>query len=387
MKIRKVLSVRKIKPIKTSDITVDSKDHVFYANNVVVSNSHAMSYAMNSYLSAYLKTHFPTSFFTSYLYYAKDKQGTFNEVKLLVNNARKMGINILPPCFKNDNTHFKRIGKKQIFFGFSNIKGIGDSAVKKMNSAIFSVESSINKKKEDWSWLEFLVFLSPNISKTTVNGLIEAGALSYMGISRTRMLFEYEQFNKLTNKEIAWICQNFYTNEIKNITDMLNIGIKEGSGKGKMTANKNRLIKAQSIVDLIDNPPYSLVDTPEWIARVEEAKLGLPLTYSMVDSCLNLEQANCTVVEFLQRKNGSSGIFIACHIDSCNTFFPRNKTNEMASIMVSDITGDMKCVIFSDVWAEVKPQGTCFEGNTVLITGDRSRDGESFIIKKMWQLT
>ena len=70
------------------------------------------------------------------------------------------------------------------------------------------VEETLDKKIESWCWREFLVFFSDKITSTAIKALISVGAMSYMSSNRTKMLYEYELFQKLTNKEKTWI-QNY----------------------------------------------------------------------------------------------------------------------------------------------------------------------------------
>ena len=93
--------------------------------------SHAISYAYNSYLTAYTKAHFPHEFFTSYLKHAIGKPDTYWEVHELVNNAKIMGIEIMPPSILHMNEEFQLI-ERHPTYGITNIKHVGSSVFKKM---------------------------------------------------------------------------------------------------------------------------------------------------------------------------------------------------------------------------------------------------------------
>ena len=88
--------------------------------------SHSVSYAYNAYLTAYAKAHFPHEFFTSYLKNAVGKPDTFMEVQELVNNAKIMGIHVMPPSVTKMNEEFKLIGDNPTY-GMTNVKGVGSS--------------------------------------------------------------------------------------------------------------------------------------------------------------------------------------------------------------------------------------------------------------------
>jgi DNA polymerase-3 subunit alpha len=371
--------------------------------------SHAVSYAMNSYVDAFLKAHFPVSFFTARLYYAKDKKPKpFDEVKLLVTNAKMMNINIYPPSFKNDFPHFRRISEQmqvgqapynpwddKIYFGFGDIREVGDSAVAKIKRSSFVAETVLGKPRKDWNWLEFLMFFSQQeVSSTTVVAMIEAGALDYFGMDRTRMIFEYKRYSELTELEQAWLKQNLYGKK-ETLLDMLREAIslyeietskKKPEKAKKPFSNKNRYQKIKGIVQVLEKPPRSLDDTIDWIARVEESRLGTSITANIVDGCKGSEQANCTLLDFVKRRETGSGIFIACQIESIKPHI-QNNGEEMAFVTVTDGEISLDSVIFADSWAVIKNSGLCYEENTVMVSGDRSNRGGGLIIKKMWQLS
>lgn len=368
--------------------------------------SHAVCYAMNSYVDAYLKAHFPVSFFTARLYYAKDKKPKpFDEVRLLVTNAKIMDIKIYPPNFKNDFAHFKRVSEQtdeksynpwndKIYFGFGDIREVGESAIVKIKRSIFHAETVLGKNRKDWNWLEFLMFFSQkDVSSTTITALIEAGALDYFNVPRTRMIFEYNHYSELTAKEQAWMIQNLYGKK-DSLLDMLREAIflhkievakPKPEKHRKCFHDKNRLMKAEGILQILEKPPRSLNDTLDWIARVEESRLGTSITANIVDGCKGSEQANCTLIDFIKQRETSSGIFIACQIEAIKTHIQRNN-EEMAFITLTDGEVSLDGVVFADSWKELKHSGLCYEDNTVMVAGERSNRGGGLIIKKMWQL-
>jgi len=391
---QKIIKITKVGKKSSIDITVDSNDHLFYANGIATSNSHAVSYAINAYMSAYAKAHFPLSFFTSYLTFAKDKSNKFEEVKLLVNDMKSCGINVLPPSFKLLNDKFKRSNKK-IYFGLSNIKEVGESSLSKLKLSVYKAEEILNKGRADWTWLEFLVFFAYETrSSRAMTALIESGAVDYLNVPRQRMLFEYEQFGKLTAKERAWIKQHIKVDQYKSLIELLEelLRIHEKAVSlppkdrpmGKPCANKKRVQAIHDIIDSLKHPPYALTDSPEWISRVEEARLGVALTASLLDECKNIHYANCTCRQFEQKKEPNSGIFIAAEIESVREHITSNGS-DMAFINIKDEGGSLDCVCFAEAWNKIKSLGICVPTNTVIVSGQRTNKG-SLMIKDMWQL-
>lgn len=64
---QKVVSVSSLGICPSRDLEVDHPDHNFYANGVVVSNSHSVAYAYIGYICMWLKTHFPLEWWNSVL--------------------------------------------------------------------------------------------------------------------------------------------------------------------------------------------------------------------------------------------------------------------------------------------------------------------------------
>jgi len=368
--------------LPTLNIEVDHPQHIYYANGMATSNSHSYSYAMNSYLSAYTKSHFPRAFFTSYLRHANSKPKPYDEVYQLVQNARLMSISIQGPDFRYLHPHFK-LTDKIIRFGFLDVKGIGESVWKKMLTNI----KAVDKDAKDWSWLDFLIYYSDKITSTAINAIINTGALSYMDMTRTRMIYEYETYNKLSDKEKAWIKsflngKNTHDYTLKDIFKEITL---LPCGRAFACQSEPRKIIIQNLHALLENPPYNMEDSPAWISATESSLLGIPITCTGIDSC-DTSSANCTCIEYIQG-NAPKTIFIAATINKVNeikTKTGQNKGQKMAFLEIGDITGNIdSVVVFPNTWEEVKK--IAFQNNEVLLHGEKSKDG-SFICKNMWQI-
>jgi len=350
--------------------------------------SHSLSYAMNTYLSAYAKAHFPRVFFTSYLYYAKDKVKPQEEVNELANNAKFMGIEIRPPDLRHMNEHFALEGK-DIYFGLTDIKGIGKSIIKRLHKELDNVKKKLKKNVDEMTWLEFVVFLSPNINSTAVKNLISSGAVSYLCDNRSKMLYEFEMYGELSQREQRW-CESILIDNGQPITMLLDLFkklVQAPTGKNGGCANKKRLLKIEGLINSLEKPPYKLVDSKEWIAGLEDQLLGISLTCASVESC-DISAANCTCKEFLLEKNKSDVMLIAGLVDKVNEIKTKTGTNPgqlMAFVTFSDNSGCINSgVCFPDSYLENKR--LLVEGNHVMLRGIRGKQKDSFIINKVFQI-
>ena len=85
---------------------------------------HSASYAMLSFTCAYLKAHFPAEFLAMVI----SNQGGFYSSYAYMNEARRFGIQILPPDV--NRSHRQWHGRKnKIRMGFMSIKGLQQKAV------------------------------------------------------------------------------------------------------------------------------------------------------------------------------------------------------------------------------------------------------------------
>ena len=356
--------------------------------------AHAVSYAINGYLSAYAKAHFKRQFLTSYLFYSYLKQKPYIEINELVNNCKVMDIDVKPPDLRNFSHHFKLINK-EIFFGLTDIKGVGSSVAKRLDSYFKVVEEKIGKPIKEWVWADFLIFMSPYINKTAVEAIIKVGSLRWMKEHRQRMLFDFQQYSKLSKRERDYVENMYLKGQISEcphsnntyLDKILYALLSSPVGKSGGIANKNRVAKIQDIATLIDNPPMTLEDSPTWISAVEEALLGIPITCTIVDEC-DKDAANTTCRDFRSGITSKAGMLMAVKVDEVkeiSTKRGKNAGSKMAFITVSDSTASLESVVlFPDIWPQYKAK--LFADNTIMLAGHRGREKDSFVVTKVWQI-
>ena len=91
-----------------------------------------------------------------------------------------MDIEVLTPDLRSLKKHFFMQEDEVVRFGLADVKGIGESQVEKLKQAVLTAEEMYGKKVAELEWYDFLVCVSPNVSTTVCERLIEVGALSYM---------------------------------------------------------------------------------------------------------------------------------------------------------------------------------------------------------------
>lgn len=334
--------------------------------------SHAVSYAMNAYLSAYAKAHFPKIFFAAYLRFAKDKIDPQDEIKALVQNANEMDITIHTPDIRNLNKNFI-LKNDKIYFGLTDIKGVGESVFNKLIDIINKNKIDINSI----SWLGLLFKVLLNINSTAAKSLIESGATNFFQQkTRNSMLFEYNIVRDFTKKECEYILEG-----LENVTD-LKKAIEYLLTKEKITKNRKKVI--EDAIKLLQNPPYSLEDTTEWIADAEDAALGCAITCSKVD-IYDISMTNSTCRSF-KKGDLKTNIIIGGEVSYVNVVkikSGQNKGLDMAFVNLCDQTGCIDSIIlFNEQYKKYKT--ILFEGNIIIVIGSRSKTGDGLVVEKAY---
>ena len=375
---------------KKSGVVTEDESHQIFdwiekSQRYSFNKSHAVSYAYNGYLSAFAKAHFSRAFFTSYLRYSGEKQKPYIEIYQLGQNARIMSIEVCGPDLRNGYKHFK-LHDKKIYFGLMDLKGIGDAVWNKMLTALDAVKKQLRKEVADWTWLEFLVFYTPKINSTAVTALINSGALSYMGMDRTEMMYEYNIYTQLSPKETKWVEVFVVGGTEMRLHELLRMIVHLPANRANACNTERRKTIVQGLYNTLIHPTYKLKDSPEWLASIETSLMGIPITCTSVEAC-DISAANCTCIEYIEGKHPKT-VIIAAQVDSCHEITVKqgkNKGQKMAFLKISDITGTAEnIVVFSDVWDEVS--NVVFEGNNLLLYGEKSKDGASLVVRRVWQI-
>jgi DNA polymerase-3 subunit alpha len=326
---------------------------------------------MNAYLSAYAKAHFPKVFFASYLKFAKDKIDPQQEIKELVRNANEMDIVIHTPDLRQMNRLFA-IRDNKIYFGLTDIKGLGDSVFTKILQIIEQNNTNIAELK----WYQLVYKILANINSIAAKALISCGALDYIKKTRTEMLFEYDIFMSLTDKEMekAIPIIDGGKSKLKDILiDLMACKI-----------NIKRKEVITNLISTIDNPPYSLADKIEWLSDSENTLLGAAITCSKLDS-YNIEMTNTNCKEF-KRTHKTDNIILAAEI--VNTNITKTKNGKTPGLEMAFVTGEDQygildsIVLFPETWEKYRAH--IFQGNILIFSGKKSKNKDSLIVDKVF---
>jgi DNA polymerase-3 subunit alpha len=133
--------------------------------------SHSCAYALLAYQTAYLKTHYPVEFMAALL---TSEAGNTEKAVKYINEARGMGISILPPDVNESDLYFTPVGDS-IRFGLAAIKNVGENTAK-------AIRESRVSQGEFKSLYEFCERIEPRcLNKRVFESLIKSGAMDSLG--------------------------------------------------------------------------------------------------------------------------------------------------------------------------------------------------------------
>jgi DNA polymerase-3 subunit alpha len=145
--------------------------------------SHAAAYAVLSYETAYYMNYYPAEFLTSVI---NNRITNIKEVSHYVMMAENMDIKVLQPDVNESAVKFK-CTSKEIRFGLSAIKNVGESAIEK-------VISERNKRGPFKSLYDFIDRVdSAAINKRMLECMILSGAFDCFKETRATLMASYEE--------------------------------------------------------------------------------------------------------------------------------------------------------------------------------------------------
>jgi DNA polymerase-3 subunit alpha len=128
--------------------------------------SHSAAYALITYQTAYLKAHYPVEFMASLMTNDRDNS---DKIVRFINEAKEMGIEVLPPDVNESRLDFS-VADAKIRFGLAAIKGVGGGVV----------ESIIATRDEGGGFESLYDFCERvdhgAINKRTIEALVRSGA-------------------------------------------------------------------------------------------------------------------------------------------------------------------------------------------------------------------
>lgn len=140
--------------------------------------SHSAAYALISYRTAYLKANYPVEFMTASLTSEKDNT---DKIVAYIDEAKRMGIQILPPDLNESFAEFTVVGES-IRFGLAAVKNVGSGAV----------DSIVGARVKDGRFDSLYDFCERAdlrlVNRKVLESLIKCGAFDSLGLFRSQLM-------------------------------------------------------------------------------------------------------------------------------------------------------------------------------------------------------
>ena len=159
--------------------------------NYSFNKAHSIAYAALAAITVYLKFNYPKEFFLSLLKMTRHEPDPTSEITKIQRELSSFGIELLPPHLTKSEMDFSIEGE-DIRYGLLSIKGISDKSIEKL--ADFR-----NKYANKFETFQAAKQAGLNIG--VLSALIQAGALQGFAQSRSKVVYEAQVWNVLTERE------------------------------------------------------------------------------------------------------------------------------------------------------------------------------------------
>ncbi|MGD9899166.1 MAG: DNA polymerase III subunit alpha [Calditrichaceae bacterium] len=315
--------------------------------------SHSAAYAIIAYQTAYLKAHYPAEFISANL---TSEVSNSDRVMILMEECRKIGLQIEPPDVNYSEAHFVPLDPEKIAFGMEAIKNVGGNAI----ASIVEARKAHGKFKSLFELIQHVDLRLVN--KKVLESLAMAGAMDSLEGSRAQL---YNSIEKAIE-----FGQNFQGEKNKN-RDQINL-----FGSGAADTQSENLVTYPELPDI---PDWNITDK----LKKEKELLGfyisghplerfrpiVNLFSTKIDDFIGDESENKTLPKVLR---------VCGQIIDLRVILDK-KQQKMAFVKIEDFSRTYEAVVFGSVY----PQFEAFlkPDNIVLIQGKLNSEIDEQIIK------
>jgi len=297
--------------------------------------SHATCYALIAYQTAYLKANFTQEFITALM---QADQKDLDRINIMVEEAKKHDIRVLPPDINESLENFTLLPKKEkndtpaIRFGLAAIKNVGHNVVKEI----------VEERKRGGPYktmADFLTRLSPApdqaaiLNKKSLESLIKAGAFDKLA-SRKDLLEDLEELLSFA-KETQKSKRNGQTSLF---------------GDDPAQSNNHFLYSNNHTARKLENEEI------QW----EKELLGMYVSDHPLNSHKHLLREEVTQIKDLTPEKANRKIKIAGVINKITKFITKSGS-PMLFVQIEDLTGTTEALVFAStlernpvIWQEGK---------------------------------
>jgi DNA polymerase III subunit alpha len=316
--------------------------------------SHSVAYSVLSYQTAWLKTHYPAEFMAALL---SSEIGNTDKVVQYINEARELGLEVLPPDVNESGFKFTVVGDRRIRFGLGAVRNVGWGAI----------ESIIAARSEGpfTGVADFVERIDLRLcNKRVLESLVAAGACDSLGGHRKQLIEVLEpalaEAQLLQQEREAGQASLF------------------GEADAGTAAHHHR-------ISLPDIPPWT---EAERLAREKEVLgffiSGHPLERFRDEVELFGTRTTATLGEWSEHQASIGAV-----VTAVKRQISKKTGKEYARIVLEDFHGTAEAIVFPDAWAKLNQ--TIVADAALLLTGgysdrDRGEDHAPFIVESARQM-
>ena len=296
--------------------------------------AHATAYAWIAYQTAYLKANYPLAYFSALMTSVRDRTDKLVEY---IEEAKKIGIPVLPPDVNASLIDFAVVGK-EIRFGLSAIKGVGEGAVRAILEArdrggpfadLFDFARRVEGKQ---------------VNRRVFESLIKCGALDCLPGNRAQ---------KLKALDVALQIAAAETRDAE-------------LGQASLFGEAHPAIVESLAPVLPPVAPPSTLQMLQW----EKETLGMFVSgHPLADIAGALARTGATPIKDLRERDDDTLVTVAGMI----TGVRRTLTKAGQQILIAtieDVTGSLEAVVFSKLYPQVQ---SLFENDRIVVVKGRVR--------------
>ncbi|MGD2084722.1 MAG: DNA polymerase III subunit alpha [Candidatus Aminicenantes bacterium] len=286
--------------------------------------SHSTAYAFLAYQTAYLKAHYPVYFMMANLSSEADKTTTSSKVIQYITEAKKMGIDILPPDINKSSEYFSVESGTAIRFGLKGLKNVGAAAI----------HSILQAREQGGAFKDYSDFITridlTKVNKAVLESLIKSGALSCFNLKR-RTLFD-------------------------SVEEVIKQG---GIIQKHQSLNQKSLFSEGETAAVVISKEY--LEADEWseieIIKHEKEVAGIYITFNPLEKFRDeITKVSNTDIASIMAGEFKNEIL---RIGGVVTEITPRKSKKGAfygELFFEDLTGRIKVLVFKDKWAQLKEE-------------------------------
>lgn len=317
--------------------------------------SHSVAYSIVSYHTAYLKAHYPAEFMAALL---SSQIGDTDSVVKYINEAREIGLEILPPDVNESGYKFTVIADDKIRFGLGAIRNVGKGAIDSILAA--------REKGPFKSIFDLCARVDLRVcNKRVFEAMIYAGALDSLGGHRA----QYAAVLDAAIREASLAQEDVATGQVSIFGDIL------GGGESKPSHTT------------------TLPNIAQWGESERLAHEKAILGFYTSGHPLEPFRTECELFSTHQVSDlghwTSEPMVLGCVVTAIKRQTSKKSGAEFARLTIEDFSGSAEVLVFPEAWSVMSDQVKA--DIPVLLKGGYSRrdegtDNPTFIVESVTKL-